>query len=71
MSDNKLLVGGKDAKSNDGLVKKHLKADDMYLGLQICMEHHHALHYNRLEALRSMRTHFRQFHQERICIQAK
>ena len=31
MSDNKLLVGGKDAKSNDGLVKKHLKADDMYL----------------------------------------
>ena len=31
LSDNKLLVGGKDAKSNDGLVKKHLKADDMYL----------------------------------------
>ena len=31
LANGRLMVGGRDAKGNDAIVKKHLKGDDMYL----------------------------------------
>ena len=30
LANGRLMVGGRDAKGNDAIVKKHLKGDDMY-----------------------------------------